>query len=125
MGDNSQQFGPPLIFKIVVPSDDNAQATELKDFATPGVEMKSLGSSATSQEMVQLNRIVDVEDSEDSEDSEAESHDENESDDEEEEEDEEENEEEEFDLLAAEVDSLALSSLRDCDGRCWRRCRGR
>ena len=113
--DNSQQFGPPLIFKIVVPSDDNAQATELKDFGTPGVEMKSLGSSATSQEMVQLNRIVDVEDSEDSEDSEAESHDENESDDEEEEEDEEENEEEEFDLLAAEVDSLALNSQKEVD----------
>jgi len=77
--------------------------------------MKSLGSSATSQEMVQLNRIVDVEDSEDSEDSEGESHDENESDDEEEEEDEEENEEEEFDLLAAEVDSLALNSQKEVD----------
>ena len=109
--DHNQQFGPPLIFKIIVPSDDNADATELKDFGTPGVEMKSLGSCATSQEMVELNKIVDVEDSEDS-DSEAESQDGNESDDEE---DEEENEEEEFDLLAAEVDSLALNSKKDED----------
>ena len=114
--DKDQQFGPPLIFKIVVPSQDNAQATELKDFGTPGVEMKSLGSCASSQEMVEINRIVDVEDSEDSEDSEAESHDENESDDDDEEEEEaEENDEEEFDLLAAEVDSLALNSPKDED----------
>ena len=115
--DKDQQFGPPLIFKIVVPSHDNAQATELKDFGTPGVEMKSLGSCASSQEMVEINRIVDVEDSEDSEDSEAESQDENESDDDgdEEEEEEEEKEEEEFDLLAAEVDSLALNSPKDED----------
>merc|ERR1712062_134656 len=60
--------------------------------------------------MVEINKIVDVEDSEDSEDSEAESQDENESEDEEEE-----NEEEEFDLLAAEVDSLALNSKKDED----------
>ena len=117
--DKDQQFGPPLIFKIVVPTDDNVQATELKDFGTPGVEMKSLGSCATSQEMVEINRIVDVEDSEDSEDSEAESHHENESDDddeeEEEEEEEKEEEEEEFDLLAAEVDSLALNSPKEED----------
>merc|ERR1719219_3231058 len=106
--DNNQQFGPPLIFKIIVPSDDNADATELKDFGTPGVEMKSLGSCATSQEMVEINKIVDVEDSEDSEDSEAESHDENESEDED-------DEEEEFDLLAAEVDSMALNSKKDED----------
>ena len=110
--DNNKQFGPPLIFKIIVPTDDNADATELTDFGTPGVEMKSLGSCATSQEMVEINKIVDVEDSEDSEDSEAESQDENESEDEDEEE---ENEEEEFDLLAAEVDSLALNSKKDED----------
>lgn len=101
--DNNQQFGPPLIFKIIVPCDDNADATELKDFGHSGVEMKSLGSSATSQEMVVINKIVDVEDSED------ETQDENES------ENEDKDGEDEFDLLAAEVDSLALNSKKDDD----------
>ena len=101
--DNNQQFGPPLIFKIIVPSDDNTNGTELRDFGHSGVEMKSLGSSASSQEMVVINKIVDVDDSEDD------------TEDEDESENEDHNGEEEFDLLAAEVDSLALNSRKDED----------
>ena len=101
--DNNKQFGPPLIFKIIVPSDENADATELRDFGQSGQEMKSLGSCATSLEMVEINKIVDVEDSEDD------------SQDEDESENEEQNVEEEFDLLATEVESLALNSTKEED----------
>ena len=103
--DGDKQFGPPLIFKIIVPTDDQADGTELRDFGHSGVEMKSLGSSATSQEMIEMNKIVDVEDSEDD------TKDENDSD----EGEEEISGEEEFDLLAAEVESLALKSAKEED----------
>jgi len=59
--------------------------------------------------MILINKIVDVEDSENSEDSEDEVEDENES------ENEDQHGEDEFDLLAAEVDSLALNSKKDED----------
>jgi len=48
----NERFGPAVSFKIIVPSDEE-DATEMKDFNT-GVEMKNLGSSASSLEMVEM-----------------------------------------------------------------------
>jgi len=48
----NERFGPAVSFKIIVPSDEE-DATEMKDFNI-GVEMKNLGSSASSLEMVEM-----------------------------------------------------------------------
>ena len=56
----NERFGPPVSFKIIVPSEEEG-ATEMKDFNI-GVEMKNLGSSASSLEMVE---IIDVSKKED------------------------------------------------------------
>ena len=96
--DGNERFGPPLIFKMIVAANDDINdpsATEMKDYNT-GVEMKSIGISATSQEMVELSKKEKPQESEDEDsdddDSECEEDEENEG----------------FDLLATEVDTLAL-----------------
>ena len=48
----NERFGPPISFKIIVPSDEE-EATEMKDY-NAGVEMKNLGASASSLEMVEI-----------------------------------------------------------------------
>jgi len=60
--DDNERFGPPLIFKIIVVANDessNKGATEMKDY-NAAVEMKSIGVSATSLEMVEINKSSDT-----------------------------------------------------------------
>ena len=56
----NERFGPAVSFKIIVPSDEE-DATEMKDFSK-GVEMKNLGSSASSLEMVEIVENLKKED---------------------------------------------------------------
>lgn len=57
----NERFGPAVSFKIIVPSDEEEEATEMKDF-NKGVEMKNLGSSASSLEMVEIIENLKKED---------------------------------------------------------------
>ena len=50
----NERFGPVVTFKFIVPSEDEKEdAIEMKDYKM-GVEMKNLGSSASSLEMVEI-----------------------------------------------------------------------
>jgi len=113
--DGNERFGPPLIFKVIVANvDEDEKATEMKDYNNIGVEMKNLGISAKSQEMVEMSKVVvkeetgqfeDVQDDDEEEEEEDEDSDASEDDDDVEVED-------DFDLLASEVDSLNVESQK-------------
>merc|ERR1712198_355048 len=94
--DGNERFGPGLVFKIIVLSDEIKDATELKDF-TDGVEMKSVGESAKSQEMVEMTKSV--ENSLTPDELLTEEHSQGET-----------GEASSFDLLATEIDSLSIET---------------
>ena len=52
--EGEERFGPPVAFKILVTEASEEAGEELKDYNS-GVEMKSLGCSAKSQEMVEMS----------------------------------------------------------------------
>ena len=52
--EGEERFGPPVAFKILVTEAREEAGEELKDYNS-GVEMKSLGCSAKSQEMVEMS----------------------------------------------------------------------
>ena len=86
--DGNERFGPPLVFKIFVVTNDessNNGGTEMKDY-NAAVEMKSIGASATSQEMVEITKSDEIKLEKESKTL----------------------EDDDFDLLANEVDSLTI-----------------
>jgi len=114
--DGMDRFGPPIKFKFLVKADSETiplKGVEMKDFRqNPGVEMRGIGISAKSQEMVEMTsnkhsdrilssnnkNIITITDSNHNSFEESKKH-----------------VEDDFDLLANEVDTLTIETIGSDD----------
>jgi len=109
--DGTERFGPPIKFKFLVKADSEAiplKGVEMKDFTkNPEVEMRGIGISAKSQEMVVMSsnrdakkKIITITDSNHNSFEESKNC-----------------IEDEFDLLASEVDTLTIETIGSDDDK--------